>query len=323
MNDSTENPTVGEQSSNFQISFREDLPEPEREVAERSVATLIARAAEKSARAQSKAAEKARLRSALNAPLQRIVEQDPEALRAIDDLRNQVLIQSDIITELDPEPEPVPVMSGHFTMPFNPFNFPTTAEVAALRPRILDVRVPPYDFTFSFFSGNPPFQQVLNNATGQVGLQARSGSVDGGASGFVRAHAGFGVVFTTDHASMARGRSFRRMRYTYAANAIGLGGNATSEGGMDFGAFEDGRLLDTVSSTLWHKRVSSSDDLEQEDVGPFAVSEPGELAFPVEPGHLYAFPVGIWVFSDREPGWGVAAAFSMLQGKIFAISIDR
>ncbi|HMD79688.1 MAG TPA: hypothetical protein VKE92_00185 [Anaerolineales bacterium] len=321
MNDSIENPTLGEPSPNFQISFREDLPEPEREVAEHSVATLIARAEERFARFRYIAEEQTRLRSALNAPIQRLVEQDHEAHRALDELRNQDLIHPDMITALGPEP--LPVMSGHFTMPFDPFNFPTTAEVAALRPRILDVRVPPYDFTFSFSTGNPPFQQVLNNTTGQVGLQSRSGQVDGGASGFVRAHAGFGVVFTTDHASMARGHSFRRMRYTYAVNAIGLGGNATSEGGMDFGAFEDGRLLDTVSSTLWHKRVSSDDDLEQEDVGPFAVFEPDELAFPVEPGHLYAFPVGIWVFSDREPGWGVAAALSMLQGKIFAISIDR
>ena len=321
MIDSTEGHTPGEEFSNFQISFREDLPEPEREVATHSVATLVSRAEERFARFRSIAAEQSQLRSAINAPLQRIVEQDPEARRAFDTLRHQDLIHREGMPELDPEP--LPVMSGHFTMPFNPFNFPTTAEVAALRPRILDVRVPPYDFEFSFFSGNPAFQQLLSKETGHVGLQARSGSIDGGASGFVRAHAGFGVVFTTAHASMARGRSFRRMRYTYAVNAIGIGGNATSEGGMDFGAFEDGRLLGTVSSTLWHRRVSSDDDLEQEDVGPFAVTDPDELAFPVEPGHLYAFPVGIWVFSDREPGWGVAAAFSMLQGKVFAISIDR
>ena len=59
MNDSTENPTASEPSSNFQISFREDLPGPECEVAQHSVATLMARAEERFARFRSIAAEQA------------------------------------------------------------------------------------------------------------------------------------------------------------------------------------------------------------------------------------------------------------------------
>ena len=323
MSELTDVSESSEAASHFQISFREDLPDPEREVAERSVTTLIAQTEERVAKMQARKAERATLRAALNAPLRRIVEQDPEALRTIDDLRDQDFLPPDTIADFDLQP--LPVMSGHFTMSFDPYNFPTTVNALALRPRIIDVRVPPYDFTWSFFDqpGGPAFQQRLNNNTGEVALQTRSGSVEGGASGFVRAHAGFGMVFRTEHASMAIGRSFRRMRFAFSMDAIGLNSNATSEGGMDFGAFEDGRLLNVQISTLWHHRMSSDDDAITVKEGPFPVYDPYELAFPTEPGHLYAFPVGIWVFSDREPGIGLAAAISLMQGNVLAISIER
>ena len=39
---------------------------------------------------------------------------------------------------------------------------------------------------------------IVNRPDGNVGLDARSGSLEGGASGFVNAHAGFGVFLGSD-----------------------------------------------------------------------------------------------------------------------------
>jgi hypothetical protein len=36
----------------------------------------------------------------------------------------------------------------------------------------------------------------------------------------------------------------------------------------------------------------------------------------MQPGRSYTFNIGLWVFSDRTPGVGVAAANAVLEGNI-------
>src|SRR5687768_8777689 len=271
MNNPAKNSKLDQSSSNLQINFREGLPQRERELAERSVATLVSNATEKFAKVRAAEAERAKVTAALNAPIQKLIEQDPEAVKAIDSLRNGYLIDQDSKLAFAVEP-PAP-LARRPIIQFGPLNF----QAIAIRP--IDVRVPPYDFQWSWHlpDGFPPADQLLDKNTGRVGLSAASGP--GGVSGFINAHAGFGLSLFADRDVTAIGRSLRIMHYGYSLNAIGVDSSATSEGGLEFTALEDGTLINIVSEKLWRKRVSSTDENTFFEAGPHAVFEPQELAF--------------------------------------------
>ena len=176
---------------NVQITFRDDLTQPElRRTVERSVATLAARSAEAVAQVRAAEAERAKLVAALNAPFMKLIKEDPAANKALDDLRTRQLIDLDSTNALRGE-RPHTETNDAVTVPLG--------EVRVLAAR------PPYDFSWSWFNpqGSPPFSQQLSNPSGHVGLDARSGA--GGASGFVEAHAGFGVILRTDSVVTATG----------------------------------------------------------------------------------------------------------------------
>lgn len=81
---------------NVQITFRDDLTQPElRRTVERSVATLAARSAEAVAQVRAAEAERAKLVAALNAPFMKLIKEDPAANKALDDLRTRQLIDLD------------------------------------------------------------------------------------------------------------------------------------------------------------------------------------------------------------------------------------
>lgn len=309
-----------DQSISTQITFREGLTQADRELAEQSVATLVSQAMAKAEKAHAAAADRARVTAALNAPFQKLFEQDADAVKAIDNLRNGHLIEEGAVNFSE---EPVQGEDGNVSMSFQ--RDIVSPVLTTIANRSINVRVPPYDFSWSWFvPPHAPASMLLDNATGRVGLSCLSGSTPGGASGRVEAHAGFGLILSTDHHHVtAIGRSYRTMHFGYAANAIGIGSNATAEGGMEFTALEDGRFLLGKSSRLWHRRVSSDDDNESYQEGPHPIYEPNELYFSMGPGHGYTFNVGIWVVADRTPGFGIAGAHSLEDGWISAITIER
>jgi hypothetical protein len=192
------------------------------------------------------------------------------------------------------------------------------------KPRIM---VAPYDFTWSWHNenANPPHNQVFQRSTGRVALDARSGAVAGGASGAVEAHAGYGVVLTTDHPMPVVGRALRRARYSVGIEAVGVGSNATATIGMELTALEDGKLIAIASDTIWRKRVSGSlfspYEKETDQQGPAMFIEPRELAFFMQPGREYTFNVGIWVRTDRSFGIGAGAAYAQLDANILLMSL--
>ena len=59
---------------------------------------------------------------------------------------------------------------------------------------------PPYNFSWSWHAGGPPFNQMIDPRTGRVGLDARSGSVTGGFAGSVAAHVGLTIQHTEQRA---------------------------------------------------------------------------------------------------------------------------
>ncbi|MEU6934827.1 hypothetical protein AB4225_18825 [Streptomyces sp. 2RAF24] len=285
-------------ATDLQISFHEDLSEADRRNVERSVASLVEYSVARSARERADEAELAEHTHALEAPLVRLVQEDAAAARAAETLGAREVLrlrESDALREDGASYFPPHVRTDVRSVGF----------------------VPPYDFSWSWHDGAgfPPHSQILNRATGEVGLDARSGSVPDGVSGLVAAHAGFGVVLPTTnpgqkfpHAVLNPGR------FSFVLKTVGVGGNATSEGGFELTVFEDGRFLVGANAQLWRSRISGGEESRGGD-GPRPMAGP-ELQFTMVPGRSYVFNAGIWVLSDRSTGIGAAAAQSLLQGTI-------
>ena len=149
---------------------------------------------------------------------------------------------------------------------------------------------PPFDFAWSFHEsgGSPAFKTIVRRKDGQVGLDARSGAISGGADGWVRAHCGFGIFLP-----QGSGQKFPHMvlnpgKWNWAVATQGVGGNATSEGGLDLAVFDSGQFV-TVSS------------VNHTIAGP-------ELQFTAQAGHTYTVNAGIWAFTDKSSGIGAAAS---------------
>jgi hypothetical protein len=287
----------------YELSIRDDATQAERQNAERSVAALLARSAAAAARDRAAEAELTKLTDSLDRPLVKLLEDDPVAAKALEELSARRLLQPDETNELRHDSALAPTAARPV-----PEGLPDVRSLGF---------VPPYDFSWSWHDGNghPPFNRILDRSRGVVGLDARSGSVPGGASGFVNAHAGFGVFLRADstgqrfpHAVLNPGR------FSYAMRSVGIGGNATSEGGFEITVFENGRLLAAASRKLWRKRVSGNESAS-DGLGPQVFTGP-ELQFTIHPGREYTFNAGIWVFSDRSSGVGAAAVQSLLEGTV-------
>jgi hypothetical protein len=301
-----------EASSDVQITFREDLSSDYRQAAERSVATLIARSVEAEAQARAAEAELAKLTEVLNAPFVKLIEGDPGVVRAIESLRARQLLDRDATDALHQDAVLTETSSAlAFREDFRIIRDSRSGEFFR----------PPYHFEWSFQDpgSGPPFNRIVDRFSGRVGLDARSGLLEGGAPGFVKAHAGFGVAFTTDHpVRAAASATLTPARWSYRMRSLGVGSNATTEGGVDAAAFEEGRLLDIKSSTRWRRRISGIEDAFDGGDGTLYVpgGSPGVVFFQMQPGRVCTVNVGIWVFSDRTPGVGAAAVQSLLEGTV-------
>ena len=297
--------------SEIQLTFREDITQPEQQkAAKRSVSALISRSMERFARAGAAEAELAKVTDALDSPLRRLIGGDKEATGALDSLHSRYLIDTD-------------ATDGLYQNQLLPADAPATDF------RTIIINRPPYHFSWSWHdqNGHAPHNQILINNTGEVGLDARSGSVDGGVSGLVAAHAGFGLVLRTDRTVTASGWSILDPgRFSYNMATVGIGSNATSEGGVEVTALENGRLIGSAGFRWWRRRISAGESASDRE-GPYTVGLPGdeakELIFTMQPGREYTFNAGIWVFSDRSPGIEAAAVQSLAQGTVTKIWINR
>ena len=225
---------------------------------------------------------------AINAPLIKAIESDAAAYNALRELRAPALI------DFSTDDEPVE--------------------------RVL-ARPPPFDFGWNWHQGAPPHRIIVNNDTGHVRLYARST----GSTGHSNLHAGFGIILRTDRPVTATGWSSRRMGFQWQVGAVGISAFALSEGGMEFTALENGRLIASASSKLWRKRVSGpSTEEAQSGANPFDVGDPRSLSFTMRPGFEYTFNVGVWVFVDRSTGvGGDALCQGLIEGTVANIAITR
>jgi hypothetical protein len=158
--DSTTNPALDQLPPNVQISFRDDLdieahPELRRTV-ERSVTTQLARMQEAVAQVRAAQAERAQLEEALNAPLMKLIEEDPVASKTLEDLRSGQLIDVDSTMELSAE-QPRAATNADVDGPLEGL------EASQAQFRASEFRLPPFDFDWSWFNtgGILPTANVL------------------------------------------------------------------------------------------------------------------------------------------------------------------
>jgi len=302
---------------NVQLVFSEDLVRPEqRQLVERSVATMAARAEEEFTKRRAVEAERTRLLAELNAQRGERVEPPAHLAGAFDDLRTQSLIDAVSSSArqgeaLQPAVNPVAALLG----------------IDPAKADLNELTFPPhYHYFWSWGSSFGGAVGGTESTTGFVGLDARSGSVEGGANGFVTAHAGYGILLNAHHTMVAVGRSMKDVEFEYTINTWG-DANAMTEGGIEFTAFENGALLAATSpgdGKLWRLRLSGGEgDGMPHHTGRNTVSDPRELAFTMHPGRGYTFNVGAWVNSDVQVGAGWAAARSLIKADILLISIER
>ncbi|NRS52000.1 hypothetical protein [Brevibacillus sp. HB2.2] len=204
-------------------------------------------------------------------------------------------------------------------------NIPDTAHIRTL------AIVPPFDFTWSWFlpDGSPPTFQNLNNETGEVGLIARSGAVSGeggiggiGAPGFIAAHAGFGIMLSTDREVSATGYASRRFVPKWHLSSIESADSVMVEAGTELTVLKDGQLVNSASGKLFSESVHGNGGGHYESSGYVDVTNPPSLSFAMSPGHQYTFNVGIWVFSNKS-GSQHAFAESWLSGAVLSMSVVR
>ncbi|MET7620339.1 hypothetical protein [Streptomyces sp. NPDC005408] len=303
MTDATKYSAPDASSTEFEISFRDDATEADRKNAELSVAALVARSVASVAQDRAEEADLAEMTDSVNGPFLKLIEEDPLAVKALDKLRTHELMRPDAMETLRRDALP------NLTYDAMP---PVPQRAANLRSLGF---VPPYDFSWAWHdgNGNAPFSILIDRPSGNLGLDARSGALPGGASGFVNAHAGFGVFLRSDtpgqrfpHAVLNPGR------WSNVLKTVGIGSNATSEGGFELTVFEDGRLLAAASRKLWRTRIGAGESASGGE-GWHLITGP-ELEFTIQPGRGYTFNAGVWVFSDRSTGIGAAAVQSLLQG---------
>ena len=310
---------MSEPYPNLQITFRDDLTQPEqRQAVERSVHTLVARSQRAVAQRRAAEAERRKLQDTVSAPFLKLIKDDPAAANALEELRTQQDFDLDSPDVLRRE-QPLPATNAVVTVPLREAGREGEARVLAV--------FPPYGFTWSWFdqAGKAPFNVCHVNASGRVGFDARSGICSGCADGFVQVHAGFGEVLRTNSTMTVTGLAQRRMRYSYVVEANGVGANATSEGGMELTALEDGRLLTSATAQHWRRRVSGAlfdpHEYAQHREEWFEVTEPRQLKFTMHPGREYTFNVGIWGYTDRSGGLaGVTQAQSIIEAEVLHIA---
>ncbi|MGF7121631.1 hypothetical protein [Rhodococcus sp. BE178] len=307
MTDTAERSRAKTSSAELQLSFRDGVTSADRQIAEQSVAAMVERSAGAVAQRRSTEAEIVEATRSISGSIAKPIGEDLHADDAIAGLRTKQIVQPDVIDAMG---HGVPVAAG---MPYSP------EDLGTVRAGSVGF-VPPYDFQWAWHdsAGHPPKSILQNRSSGTLGLDARSGALPGGASGFVNAHAGFGVFLRSDttgqrfpHAVLNPGR------FTFQLRAVGVGANATSEGGFELTVFEDGKFLTGASRKLWRSRVGSSlfnpDESSSGGQENHPITGP-ELEFTLRRDHGYTFNAGIWVFSDRSTGVGAGAVQSLLQG---------
>jgi hypothetical protein len=249
-------------------------------------------------------AELDRLVDRVNAPLAKIVSADNDATTALQELKGRKII------------EPANLLTG-LRAPVRDHDFPGIFTIQ-----------PPYSpqggFTGTSQGFHPPASILNRPVDGYVGIDARSGHVDGGADGAVNAYSGFGMTFIPRASgSLVAGFQIDGAHYSYSVGAWGIGGNATAQGGLQIGILNvmpppiPALPVVVTITQSWRKRVSANDTAH--DIQNNQRLSASTNSFNVVAGLIYVMTASLYCLTDRTPGAGVAAAQSLGEGFVSSL----
>lgn len=254
--------------------------------------------------AQSRQAEIDALMDRINAPSKKLIEANSDATSALRELQDREV-------EIDRFENNVALFESRSVQTFAP-------QVFAVRP--------PYNPSSGgagVYQGSQPAHSVFNRPSdGYVGMDARSGSIDGGASGSVSAFSGFTLGFQPSaNAQYTTGFQIDNMHFAYnvACRSV-TGGSAVAEGGLLAVVLDilgAGSLVIAGRIQLWHKRVSGGETSHDSQSGlrrSVQLNPAGLYG-----GRRYALICQLYCNSDRSSGVGAAASQSLGEGYITAM----
>jgi hypothetical protein len=238
-----------------------------------------------------------------------LIHNDPESARALEELRKRPLFEPEHISKLTRNEVRV-LRSDHLVS--------TRDWTEDLGVTMVLEAGPPFPFTGYWWEGNPPFEGFSHH-DGHIVIDARSGLIDGGASGFVSYHAKVGVPFTAPGTVMTvyAWSLMEPAGYRYQMASIGIGSNATTEFGLEMTVNDDAGEVVAGGPWTWCRMRISGTESASGQFGPVDFGLPADLPYlswTSQPGREYTVNVGMWAFTDRSTGIGVAAVQSAIQG---------
>lgn len=287
------------------VQIAEGVPPEHRGAIEASASTLAKRSARAAERALERSTARHELLIAMNRPLRRMIDGDAdasEALAAAD--RRLEAYRTDLPTEEPPWPT-VKLIEGK--------------SLAADADFLADQAFgPPWHFQWQWHNGQPPVASSQDRTNGQIQMATFADQNHNWSD----AHGGFGVALTTDRVQAAAGRALRRTDHTYLVQAGALGGSATVEGGVEITALEDGRLLTFARDKRFRQRLTNGEE-DFLGFGGWSTGEGIEVDWIMQPGRIYTFNIGCWVFCEALGGLGSASvASARLHATVIALTAD-
>ncbi|MGW4774231.1 hypothetical protein ACWEO2_40085 [Nocardia sp. NPDC004278] len=290
-----------------EINIREGVTPDQRRNVEQSVATMIERSSRATTRARAREAERSELLKAVDSPLAKLAEQDPDAMKAIDAIRTNFR-PSDDESGLRSNGRRQH-LSGSMTLDVR---------------EGLEIHGTPYDFDWKWVDtdGGNFVPMSADRVAGTARIAAQVEDVQG-TSSYVNAHAGVGIILRTDHEVAALGRTLRTTHNQYSIGGGPWGGHAVTEGGTELTVLENGKFVTAATDKHWHKRVSNS-EVDSFDNGGFGIGDPIEVVWSMRPGNEYTLNVGAWVYAEYSNGLlGDSWARSIIDAKFIFLSLVR
>ncbi|MFF0495743.1 hypothetical protein ACFYU5_05010 [Nocardia aobensis] len=286
-----------------EIGFDERVTSDQRPFVERSIAALIEQRSERFTRQRSENRKRAEVLRRIHAPLLRIVEQDPEASRALGELRAETWSENNDGYELAPK------------------SISTPSRPQSVELRGFELIGLPYHYDWHWRDGDGPLgpHMTADHTTGKATVDSKVV----GSGTWTAGHAGIGVVLTTHDEVAAAARSARKVHTWGAASSAPWGGSATSEGGTEMTVFEDSHLVASGVEKRWRVRTSNGEsryDAPEGDV----IADPIEVTWVMRPGSVYTLNVGAWTYCEYHDGIAhQSESISFVDMNVLFIGLDR
>ncbi|WP_280306633.1 hypothetical protein [Nocardia neocaledoniensis] len=305
------------QTSTAEINYGDNVPDDVRGVIEKSVETLVGRAAERMEKQRALRSRHEEFRAAEKEHYRRQIEGDPESARAFDAARKR-LSSVELNNGLaDAEP-----LDAQLVRTAGMFKFGNATKIFWA----------PFHYTWHWSNHEGTYSLSDGMAVGSPGNNGYAG-ISAAVStdvAWLDAHAGVGVAFTVADVNSSTpvfvmGRSLRWVRKEYSVLAAPGNGDATTEGGVELTVLEGGNLVTVASNKMWRERRSNGEIAQGGGLAEgFQLDPTLEVLWTMQPGRVYTMNLGVWTTVDCDDGiYGDSGAYGYIDSNIGALSLFK